>query len=637
MTDAIFNVDNLQEGGDIEAKRAAGRDGKGAVPNDMWESYSAFANTDGGIILLGAVENNNRFEATGIEDTDRVLTALWTQLNNPQKASTNLLQPDSILTHPVANGRHIISIEVPRASRKQRPVFIKGNPMVGTYKRLHSGDFRCTPEEVKRMLAEQTEDARDARILAGYGFDDISADSFKAYRNRFAALKPDHAYNADENLDFLRKLGGWRKDRVTGEEGLTLAGLLMFGKGEVIHEAVQHYFVDYRELPASRTKTDWSDRLVPDGTWSGNLYDFYRLVIQRLFRNLKVPFRLQADEREDDTPIHRALRETLVNTMIHADYSASISILVVQASDYFGFRNPGRMRIPIEKALEGGHSDCRNRSLQRMFSMIGLGEQAGSGLPRVVENWSTRHYRFPELWESQEPEATLMRLRTVSLLPENTIEELRNQFGSAFDTLNENERLALATAQIENSVSNSRMQQICRLHPHDITALLKKLVESNFLAMTGKGRATTYQITGTNPSDPNDIVQMSNRLSLNPDTLFPPPINTGISPLHTGISPLHTADIEGKEESPDDELIHLAEPVRSNQRVAPDTTKRVILELCTDRFLSIQKMAQLLDRSAEGLRSRFIKPLFDAGQLERRFPEQPSHEQQAYRTVKKRT
>jgi len=106
---------------------------------------------------------------------------------------------------------------------------------------------------------------------------------------------------------------------------------LMFGRIDSIHEAAQTYFLDYRELPASGARTEWVDRLTPDGTWSGNLYDFYRLTIQRLFRDVKVPFRLAGDERDDETPVHKALRETLVNAIVHADYSARVSVLVVKA------------------------------------------------------------------------------------------------------------------------------------------------------------------------------------------------------------------------------------------------------------------------------------------------------------------
>ena len=642
MADAVFNADQLREDIDLEAKRAAGRDGKGGLPVDVWETYSAFANTDGGIILLGVSEVDGQLSASGISEPDRVIQDLWSILNNPQKVSCNLLDANSVRRYSAGGDRWVIEITVPRADRKQRPLFINGNPLTGTYKRQQAGDFRCTAEEVRRMLAEQTEDERDRRVLDGFGFDDLDPEALKAYRNRLAALKPDHPYNSADNIDFLAKVGAWRRQR-TGDaagtaaaepEGLTLAGLLMFGRHEPLLEAIPHYFVDYREVPIGGSKTQWTDRLVPDGTWSGCLFDFYRLVIPRLFRDLKVPFRLSGAEREDETPVHKALREALVNAIIHADYAVPGAILVVKAPDSFAFRNPGRMRVPIREAFAGGHSDCRNRSLQKMFSLIGLGEQAGSGIPRVIENWKTQHYRLPELSESLDPEATLLTLRTVSLLPEGTLRELRARFGPGFDHLDENSRVALATAQIEGFVTNTRLQQICPVHRRDITELLRRLVVDGFLVPDGQGRATTYRIAG---AESVDLAAGEAAANLLPGSAHLPPSSTHLQgrSAHLGPSSAHlppssTHSPSGPEADADLEIA--AAPVRANRKVDPQTMRNAIVELCRGRFLTLERIASLLDRSAHGLRQRFIKPMVDEGLLERRFPQQPNHEDQAYRT-----
>ena len=83
--------------------------------------------------------------------------------------------------------------------------------------------------------------------------------------------------------------------------------------------------VDYQEQPEAGMETRWLDRVIPDGTWSGNLFDFYRRVVRKLVADLKVPFVLKGYVRQDDTPVHRALREALVNSLVHADqHGASI-------------------------------------------------------------------------------------------------------------------------------------------------------------------------------------------------------------------------------------------------------------------------------------------------------------------------
>lgn len=88
--------------------------------------------------------------------------------------------------------RQVIRIAVPRARRSQRPVYVGQNPLTGTYRRNYEGDYLCDEETIKRMLAEQVEEVRDARLLENYGFDDIEQNTLKAYRNQFKATKPDH-------------------------------------------------------------------------------------------------------------------------------------------------------------------------------------------------------------------------------------------------------------------------------------------------------------------------------------------------------------------------------------------------------------------------------------------------------------
>ncbi len=167
---------------------------------------------------------------------------------------------------------------IPRATRKQRPVFLNNQPLGHTYKRLNDGDRLCDEETIRRMFAEQVEDERDIRILPHFGMDDIDMESLRIYRQMLKDEKPGHPYLEQDDFSFLESLRGWRRDRVTGESGLTLAGLLMFGRWSSIQEAVPHYFLDYQERPEARTELRWVDRLVPDGTWSGNLFDFYRRV-----------------------------------------------------------------------------------------------------------------------------------------------------------------------------------------------------------------------------------------------------------------------------------------------------------------------------------------------------------------------
>ncbi|MCI5121505.1 MAG: ATP-binding protein, partial [Candidatus Electrothrix sp. AUS4] len=169
----LQDISNLSESVELECKLAVGHDGKGQLPKDLWPTYSSFANTRGGVILLGVKEKKGRFSLQGVAEPQRLITILFNHLNNPQKVSVNLLTDKDVQILTI-DERQLVLIQVPAASRQNKPVFLNGNPLQGnTFRRLHEGDRPCDDATVKRMLAEQVEDTRDRKILPGFNLDDI--------------------------------------------------------------------------------------------------------------------------------------------------------------------------------------------------------------------------------------------------------------------------------------------------------------------------------------------------------------------------------------------------------------------------------------------------------------------------------
>lgn len=617
----------LAESADLECKAAQGRDGRGELPEDFWKSYSAMANTDGGVILLGVQEKpRGVFKAVGIADMERVRKALWDNLHNRKQVSVNLLVETDI--QPVSlEGKTVLQVRIPRAPRQQRPVHVGSNPLGGTYLRRHEGDYQADDETVRRLMAERVEDSRDERVLKGYDLGDLDMDTVAAYRNRFAASKPGHVWTDLPVPEFLERIGAFGKNRDEGTSGLRLAGLLMFGRAEVIRDALPHYMVDYQERPQAKTEKRWVDRLVPDGTWSGNVYDFFRRVYQRLTADLKVPFQLQHGQRVEDTPVHEALREALVNTLIHADYSGRVSVLVVKRPDMYGFRNPGRMRIAPEIAIHGGNSDCRNRRLQTMFQLVGYGDHAGSGLPKIYTNWAGQHWRVPVLHELPEPEQTLMELRMSSLVPEDAVRELSGRLATRFTRLPETARLALITAHVEGMVSHDRLKQICADHPADLTKMLGNLVRDGLLLSDGSGRGTVYFLPWQRrPATTFDLAgeeagagagAKPPELGTQPPELGGKPPELAGSAAASSVSYLDWAAIP---EALQQELMALALPVSGAGRVPPAVLQDVLLALCAGRYLGLRVLAQVLHRDPDDLRKRTLSQMVKDGQLKTAYP-----------------
>ena len=631
-SDAMEEMDaaSLAEAYDLECKAAQGRDGRGELPDDVWKSYSAMANADGGVILLGVQEKpRGTFRALGLADVERVRKALWDNLHNRKQVSVNLLTEGDV--QPITlEGKTVLRVRVPRAARQQRPVHLGSNPFGGTYLRRHEGDYPADDEAVRRLMAERVEDSRDERVLKGFGFDDLDLDTVSAYRNRFAAVKPGHVWTDLPVPEFLEKVGAMGKNREEGYSGLRLAGLLMFGRAEVIRDALPHYMVDYQERPEAKAEKRWIDRLVPDGSWSGNVYDFFRKVYQKLTADLKVPFQLHDGQRIEDTPVHEALREALVNTLIHADFSGRVSVLVVKRPDMYGFRNPGRMRIPATLAIHGGNSDCRNRRLQTMFQLVGYGDHAGSGLPKIYKNWAGRHWRSPLLYELAEPEQTLMELRMSSLVPEVAVAELNGRLGARFTAQTETARLALITAQVEGVVSHDRLKQISADHPADLTKMLAALVRDGLLASEGSGRGMTYRL----PWQRRDASALFDTADAGgdvpPESIKPPELAGKPPELDTKPPELEIfQDWALVPRELQAALAELAKPVAERKHARAPTVRQTIQALCTGRFLGLRVLAHVLRRDPDDLRKRTLTPMVQEGVLATAFPA-PRDPRQAY-------
>ncbi len=467
------------------------------IPNSVWETYSSFANTDGGTILFGVEEHikevdfNKRFSFVSIKNPDQRIKDFWNTINS-DKVSSNILVDANVGCCEIC-GATIIWIKIPPANYKHRPVYINGNPMKGTFKRNYEGDYHCTEDEVKAMLRDASDSGNDGGLLDGYTMDDIDMQALRSYRIEFEHHNPEHVWNGVDDLSFMKNMAGYAVDRVTGKGWLTAAGLLMFGKSISIVERFGNIRMDYLDvsnlLPGSR----WSDRLTYDGTWENNLYNFMRMVMPKLVSGLKRPFRLEGMVRVDDTPVHQAIREAVVNMIIHSDYLVSSGILKVEKSDKgFVFSNPGSLRLPVRTIYEGGHSVARNPRIQTFFRMIGAGDNIGSGFPTILSAWGEENWRKPDLSEDTELRQVNLKLWMISLMPQECTEHLQSLFGLKYTRLNKEEQIILGTAFLEGSVSNARMQSIFDLHSTEIGHILAGLVESNMLIADKKGRWTSY-------------------------------------------------------------------------------------------------------------------------------------------------
>lgn len=482
---------SLKESNKLEVKAA--REG---LPRSLWETYSAFANTDGGTILLGVEEDpHGALSVCGVNEPESLVKVLWDGLNNPSCVNVNLLTDNDVSISYDAGAPYIV-IEVPRAPRQDRPVYIRNNLASGSFRRNGEGDYHCTSEELKALVRDGGDDI-DRLVLEEFELGSLCEETVASYRNAFQALRQNHPWNSLADSDFLMRIGAIGRGVRTHRLHPTRAGLLMFGYEYEIAREYPSYLLDYRTRLGDRR---WDDRIASmDGTWSGNVYDFWRKVCMKVVEGLPKPFALGPDmHRLEDTPMHAALREGLANMLVHADYYGRRGCVVLREPGRITFSNPGSLLMSCDVALQGGTSDPRNATLMRMFNLVGIGERIGSGFDVMRAACTWAELPQPMLKESYNPDCTTLTFRTERNDGWTTRAGANGSMPAERDSdSHPNTPVDMATAHILDIWEQAGHGRSINAVPSSVTATLQTAAGDNLTARhdSGDGRVTPGEVT----------------------------------------------------------------------------------------------------------------------------------------------
>jgi hypothetical protein len=281
------------------------------------------------------------------------------------------------------------------------------------------------------------------------------------------------------------------------------------------------------------------------------------------------------------------------------------------------------MRVPIEKAKSGGISDCRNRALQRMFFLIGKAEQAGFGIPRILQGWEHYHKQVPLLRERLDlgSDTTVLTLPLESLLPSEATNDLAKLFPEQSKLWNPTHRIAMVTAYNEGIVNHQRLKECTDIHSSDITVTLQNLVNTNCLISTGKGRGTWYQIPGREPHQESPFGDQMTK--------------SEITEVKSEITEPKSEITEPKSINYIPELTNRAHPVSSVRNVSETVLRDVVVDLCAVQPLTRDQLSKLLNRGHDRI-AQVIGVLVSAGRLSYVYADNPNHPQQAYTVNQKK-
>lgn len=354
----IIRIINSGEGLRVEFKLAGN-----AVPSSLYETVVSFSNTDGGTILLGVDKTGS---ATGVESdiipklTSDIITALNSKdcINPPLYIQPVITELDS---------RNIIILQVQSSSQVH-------DHAGRIYIRQHESDIDITDNQSKvgDLYLRKRNFFTEGHIYTHLSVSDLDGQLFEKARLLIRNYKSDHPWLLTDDDQMLRDSVLWKKDFATGQEGLTLAAALIFGKDTTIQSILPAYKVEAMVRIADKDR--WDDRI----TLRTNLIDTYLTLKQFINKHLPEKFFMEGDQRIDLRD--KIFREVVGNIIVHREYTSPLSTDLIITGDSVTVTNPNKPLFhgPIDPA--GFNPFPKNPNIRKFFTAFGWTDEIGSGI-----------------------------------------------------------------------------------------------------------------------------------------------------------------------------------------------------------------------------------------------------------------
>lgn len=479
----------------VEAKKASR-----VLPQRLWETLSAFANTPGGGVIILGLDEEAGFATVGVEDPGKIqadVASLCDQMEPPLRPLIELHRFE---------GRTIVTVEVPEAPFNQKPCFYKGAGLMGgAFIRVADGDRRLTQYEVQLFLDARGQPTYDLEPVPGTTLKDLDEDLLKQFLGnlRRKTGTPYHGWGDDRLLRVFRV--------ITEHEGVltpTLAGYLTFGVyPQEVFPGLHLTVVRYPSVRAGETGP-LGERLVDNVKVEGNIITMLEEGLRAIRKNIATRAVIRGLFREDvpEYPLE-FLREALVNALVHRDYSPLARGSAVQVRifpDRIEIENPGGLFGPVteERLGEPGLQSSRNAYLLKILEDLpqpGTGravcENRGTGVVTMLEALRRAGMEPPDFHDSR----TTFRVvvSNASLLDEETLAWLN---GLAGLPLRDTQRLALAYVRRHDRIRHAEYRRLNpQLDSGEVSKELRELIALGLLEPHGTRRWTYYTLKDYTP------------------------------------------------------------------------------------------------------------------------------------------
>lgn len=624
----IFDqLNSVDENVRIDAKRAS------EIDKSIMETVCAYANEPGlggGYLLLGAVRTGFQnglpvYVPENIENPDKIQNDVITQCSSMFNVRIRpQVEPE------VIDGKTVLVVKIDEAPEAQKPIYIvsRGLPQ-GAFRRVGSSDQKCTEDDMRVFYSSA--ESFDSTIVKGATLDDIDENAVAYYRRLRSKVNPNAEELSYDDNDLLLALRACEKEK-SGECVLTYTGLVVFGKAMSLRRLLPALRVDYIRVSGNRWVQDPDKRFEATIDMRGPLILLVNRALNAIKDDLPKGFKLRKGNLQADTPIelpNDALREALVNAFIHCSFRLNQPIQIIRYSNRLEVINPGFSLKSPETLGEPG-SVQRNPFISTIFHDTNLAETKGSGI-RSMRGHMKKAGMMPPTFESnRSANQFTARLLLHHLLDNDTIQWLATY---ADYSLNNEQRLALVFVREVGAIDNITYRQLnSDINTSKASADLHDMCKKGLLEQKGQSRSSYYIageqfVNGRVDDSLNSIVAGENSNAIGENSIGDSLNSRGKAPLNSRGEFLNSRG---------QQLPKILEErvEKIGKRAKPDEMKKLVIELCSLKPMSLLELANILKRKTSSLRYLYVNPLIESGELFYTIPEMLSHPDQKYTTVK---
>lgn len=364
-------------------------------PERFYDTLSSFSNRDDGGILIFGIDEENNFEQCGVYDLQDIQQKITEQCDS----MTPKVRP--LFSYAEKDGKYFCSIEVPAVDISDRPCHYSGKGRLkGSYIRVGTNDEPMTEYEIYSYEAYRKKYQDDIRVIPRVTEKSIDQSALDEYIKLLSENKPNLAKLDKEQISELMSI------TVEGQYSLTAA--LLFGLYP------QAYFpqlcIIATVLPGKEIGDlgDASERFVDNLRIEGSIQEMLTQALAFVRKNIRKKTIIDSSTgaRRDswDYPI-TAVREVLLNALVHRDYSIHTEGMPIQLqifSDRIVITNPGGLygRMSLDQ-LGQIQPDTRNPVLATALETLNITENRYSGIPTIRREMREQGLPMPQFEDSR--------------------------------------------------------------------------------------------------------------------------------------------------------------------------------------------------------------------------------------------